>query len=147
MLINKKKKTAKKQQIMIKNYFKSTPSWTIFLQGWQKVKFLYFETFVTIVPYGQDRCVNCHRELAIEYLMNIDGIVLSTRDPEHGLYRSCGEGVSFGCGYQLSIERCTAERQVLLLLIPLLLTRASLLIRINLNIVFNIEANLRMKIF
>lgn len=89
MLINKKK-TAKKQQIMIKNYFKSTPSWTIFLQGWQKVKFLYFETFVTIVPYGQDRCVNCHRELAIEYLMNIDGIVLSTRDPEHGLYRSRG---------------------------------------------------------
>lgn len=37
--------------------------------------------------------MNCHRALAIEYLMNIDGIVLSTRDPEHGLYRSCGEGV------------------------------------------------------
>lgn len=116
MLIKKKKKNCKETTSYLKNYFKSTPSWTIFLQGWQKVKFLYF---VTIVPYGQDRCVNCHRELAIEYLMNIDGIVLSTR--EHGLYRSCGQGVSFGCGYQLSIERCTAERQVLLLLIPLLL--------------------------
>lgn len=54
-----------------------------------------------------------------------------------------GKAFSFGCGYQLSIDEwCKTERQVLLLLISLLLLK-----RINLNIEFNIETNLRIKIF
>lgn len=62
-----------------------------------------------------------------------------------------GKAFSSGCGYRLSIDEwCKTETQLLLLLISLLLLlliRANVLTRINLNIEFNTETNLRIKIF
>lgn len=61
-----------------------------------------------------------------------------------------GKAFSSGCGYRLSIDEwCKTETQLLLLisLLLLLLIRANVLTRINLNIEFNTETNLRIKIF
>ena len=72
--------------------------------------------------------MNCHRATAIEYLMNIDGIVLSTRDPERGEYRSRRQ--TFHSAADTSCRFCGARltgRKGPLLLTFLLTDRANVL--------------------
>ena len=79
--------------------------------------------------------------------MNIDGIVLSTRDPERGRVSIAWENVSFGRGYQSSVS--AAHHRPEEYAPPLLLTpfppaaRTNVPAGINLNIKLNLELNLR----